>query len=624
MSTTNRRFLLLSLLLALLAGLLFTPGLPGEFFFDDIPNIVNNDSIQLRELTPSAVANVIATPQASGQMRGIPTLTFALDYWRSGGAIPGAFKATNILIHVLTAAALAWLFRSLLLLVGITEQRSRVFALGLTFAWAAHPLLVSSVLYTVQRLQTLGTLFLVLALLAYLQARRAQIAGQFGRTALLVSALLWALAMDCKEDSVLLPAYTLSLELTVLKFAAADPGLANRYRRGYLIATLAGVAIFVLVAIPSYWSQVAYDGRNFNTPERLLTEARVLCLYLWQIVVPLPSHMPFYYDWLQPSRGLLQPWTTLPAILLVFVLLAIAWRLRARWPLFSLGIFLFFSAHFITANIVGVELVFEHRNHFALIGAVLAIGSLLGHIGQRLQLRRSVQVASACTLLLALGSATVLRAQEWSSNYSLARAITLAAPHSARAWIQLCAETFKAGGGPVAGNPLLGQAIAACSQGDKLAPYALNNTALLLVLKTLNGDVTRQDWNHFQQRMNTVDMSWDNQRAPLILTYHLSLGVKLDKQQLRKAMETLARRGKLTPDRVAEIGYFFMNDLADPDAAMPYFIRAIIMSPPEDPFQFRLAEELRAKGRPDLADKIALISADMLRRSTHETPTSGQ
>src|SRR3546814_12191661 len=87
--------------------------------------------------------------------------------------------------------------------------------------------------------------------------------------------------------------------------------------------------------------------------------------------------MPFYYDWLHPSRGLLQPWTTLPAIALVLALLGTAWRLRARWPLFALGVFLFFSAHFIASHVVPLELAFEHRNHFALFGAVLAIGRLL-------------------------------------------------------------------------------------------------------------------------------------------------------------------------------------------------------------------------------------------------------
>ncbi|HEY4582067.1 MAG TPA: hypothetical protein VIG88_04260, partial [Lysobacter sp.] len=47
-----------------------------------------------------------------------------------------------------------------------------------------------------------------------------------------------------------------------------------------------------------------------------------LSLYLWQIVLPVPSHMTFFYDWLQPSRGLLDPWTTMPAWLLVLALLA--------------------------------------------------------------------------------------------------------------------------------------------------------------------------------------------------------------------------------------------------------------------------------------------------------------
>ena len=47
MSTGNGRFFLLSLAVALLAGLLFTTGLPGNFILDDVPNIVNNDTLKL-------------------------------------------------------------------------------------------------------------------------------------------------------------------------------------------------------------------------------------------------------------------------------------------------------------------------------------------------------------------------------------------------------------------------------------------------------------------------------------------------------------------------------------------------------------------------------------------------
>lgn len=600
--------LFLSLIVALLTALPFLAGLPGDFVLDDIPNIVNNDDLQLKSFDVDQLATIATAPQISGSLRVVPTLTFALDYLRAGSFDPATFKTTNILIHALTACALAWFFHALLLATRVSATRAQWAAPALALAWALHPLQVSSVLYVVQRMQTMGTLFLVLALLAYLQARRAQIAGNPGRTGLLVSMLLWVVAMGCKEDSILLPAYTLALELTVLRFGAADTGLATRLRRGYLIATLAGAAAYALWLIPNHWHWEAYPARDFSTPERLLTQARVLCLYLWQILVPLPSHMPFYYDGLPPSRGLLQPWTTLPAIAALLALLALAWRLRAPWPLFSLGVLLFFGAHFITSNVIGLELAFEHRNHFALIGAVLAVGSLLAHAGARLRLRPAAQSSLYVILLITLGSATLVRAHSWADKLAFARISTELAPHSARAWFGLCIDYFKAGGEAVKDNSNLDKAIEACRNGATAAPYALNSPATLLVLKTLRGDVTQQDWALFQDRMNTVYMGWDNQRAPMILAYYARKGVTLDKQEMLKAFSTLARRASITPFNSASLGYFIMNDLEDPDQAMPYFSVAVSAANPADPFPKQLADELRTKQRPDLARKIEDIA----------------
>jgi len=604
MRAPTLRFLSLSLFVALIAGALFTTGLPGEFVFDDIPNIVNNDAIQLKHLDASGLLKTITTPQLSGDMRVLPTLSFALDYWRGGGADPATFRITSIFIHAVTACALAWLFRSLLLAAGVKHERVQWVAPALALGWALHPLQVSSVLYVVQRLQTMGTLFLVLALLAYMQARRAQLEGRSARTAFMASLLLWVMAMGCKEDSVLLPAYTLAIELTVLGFAAASPRTAILLRRAYLVATGIGAIGFLFWVLPHYWSWDAYPARDFSSPERLLTEARVLCLYLWQIVMPLPQNMPFYYDWVQPSRSLLHPWTTLPAIALLAALLVLAWLLRVRKPLFALGIFLFFGAHFITANVVGLELAFEHRNHFALIGMVLAVGTMLADVASRINLRQSARVLACGLLLILLGSATAVRARDWRSNLTLAAAGTEAAPHSARAWIQLCASQFKAGGGAVSNNGRLGEAAAACSNGASLAPYALNNAALLIVLKTLRGDVTPEDWRDYRRRIESVNMSWDNQRATTILTYHSRQGIKLDKQELLKTLAALSHRTALDPLTNASFGYFIMNDLGEPDLAMPYFIRAIQGVKPVDPFPQQLASELVIKGRPDLAAKI--------------------
>ena len=605
MNRELRYYLLASLLVAVAGGGLFLSGLPGEFVFDDIPNIVNNKLIHIQQLDIATLSQVISSQQLSGYGRALPMLTFALDYFRAGGAEPAAFKATNILIHALTACALAWFFRSLLLAANTDQRRASWLGPALALAWAAHPLQVSSVLYVVQRLQTMGTLFLLLALMSYLQARQSQIQGRFGRPWFLATALLWAFALGCKEDSVLLPVYTLALELTVLRFGARSVRISSNLRRGYAFATVVAIAVFLFWAVPYFWHWDDYPGRDFSTADRLLTQPRVICMYLWQIVLPLPQHMPFYYDWIQPSRSLLDPWTTLPAMALIMALLASAWRARQSHPLFAFGVFIYFGAHLITSNVVGLELAFEHRNHFALVGAVLALGALVVLIFDRLSAPSGIKKAAGIAILMTLGTATLIRAHSWSSNLSLAAAATKAAPGSPRAWVDLCDNTFNAGGGiNNPSNPKLDDAIKACSTGADSNPETLNSLALLVALKTIRGDVSPADWDRFQRRLNIAFMTPDNARAPLILSYYASLGVRVDKKQLLQALATLNRRVSLDPSTLSIIGSSIMNDLGEPESAMPYFLKAIQGIPAGDPYVASLAEELRGKNRNDLAEVI--------------------
>lgn len=610
MPATRFRFVLASLLVALFAGLLFAPGLPGEFVFDDVPNITNNEAVHLERLDAEGLAKVLTTPQPSGVMRTLPTLSFAVDYWRGGGAYPKIFKTTNLAIHALTALALAWFFRSLLLAVGVAGDRARWLAPVLALAWAAHPLQVSSVLYTVQRIQTMGTLFLVLALWAYLHGRLAQVEGRPARRSLLGAVLLWAFALGCKEDSVLLPAYALALELTVLRFSAADPALSARLRRGYVIATVLALATYVAVVVPHYWSWDPHPGRDFSTLERLLTQPRVLCLYLWQILVPLPGNMPFYYDWLQPSRGLLQPWTTLPALALVLGLLGTAWALRARLPLAAFGLFLFFASHAIASNVVPLEMAFEHRNHFGLAGIVLAIGSLLAALGNRSRLHPMTGGAIVALLLFALASATLLRSHAWRNAAEIARAGTVAAPASGRAWVQLCASQFRAGGGATRDNTRLDEAITTCTRGGEEAPESLNSLTLLIVLKSLRGDLDTTDWDRLQARMRTVPMLHDNARVFSILVSHYRLGVEMDQDELLESLDILLQRASYGPQTLSNLGYFVMHDLSNPDRATPYMFRTIELVPAHDGVGYQMAAELRGRGRPDLAERIELATME--------------
>ena len=606
MMQSKYKFLLYSLVCSAIAALLFVPGLPGDFVFDDNINIVGNSGIELQSLTPAALKDTLFSTQYGGVTRIIPTLTFAIDYYRGGGLDPATFKSTSIAIHALTTLVLIVFLHNLLVAVGERSSRARWIALAMSVAWAAHPLQVSSVLYVVQRMQTLATLFIVLSLWSYLKARQAQIEGRSGRTGWMLTALLWMLALGCKEDAILLPAYTLAMELTVLRFRAASPVLARRLQRGYLCTALVGVVVFLVVVVPHYWSWDAYYNRNFSSYERLLTQGRVLCVYLWEILLPLPSHMPFYYDWLQPSRSLLQPWTTLPALLLIVALLAVAWKLRLRCPLLAFGILLFFAGHCITSNVAGLELAFEHRNHLPLLGIVLAIGSLLVSLADRLHFRPAFFASIALLLLGGLSGATVMRSGWWDSDLHLAKTSTQLAPGSTRAWNQLCVAYFNLGGGDRADNPYLDEAISACGKGAEVNVDSIKTLTNIIAMKAIQGTLSSADWDRYLQRLRHVTMTPENASSIWVIVNKARDGASMDGARLIEALDIVSRRRSLKPVESAAMGYFILGHTQQPDRAYPYFAYAVKKT--KDPaFVLGIVEELRKEGRPAWADRLETL-----------------
>lgn len=603
MPQRSLKFTLLLLLVTILACIPFLWGLPGSFVFDDGYNIVENPWVQLHSLTPSSLFEAAFSPEPGGHTRVLPTLSFALDYYRSGGFDPQAFKVTNLAIHSLTTLVLAMFFRKLLLLVGTGPGRAQWASIGLALAWAMHPLQVSAVLYVVQRMQTMATLLLLLALITYLQARTAQICGKSGRTGWLATALLWLMAIACKEDAVLLPAYTLALELTVLRFRASDAQLAVRLRRGYLIATLLGAGFFVLVAVPHYWSMGDYPGRNFSSAERLLTQARVLCMYLGQILLPLPSQMPFYYDGLRPSHGLMQPVTTAASIAFLCVLMVSAWRLREARPLFAFGVFLFFAGHFITSNVVNLELAFEHRNHLPMIGILLAAGDLLQIAANRVKLGEFSRVAITITILAALATTTAFRAHSWRNDVEHARTGTRLAPASARAWNALCVAYFNAGGGLSTKNKNLQVATSACDEAARLEPRSVAALVNVITYKTLLGTVRDEDWAHYLQRLRNVPLRTENVASLWVLINNARRGVALNDDRLLDAIEIGSQRQFFGPVEFASLGYFILGHTKHQDLAFGYFRQAVRWA--ESPaFTANLSNDLRKIGKTEWAARL--------------------
>ncbi|CAM5388912.1 hypothetical protein [Thauera mechernichensis] len=594
-------FPFLALIPALLAAALYIPGLGGSFILDDGFNILQNQLLYIEALNAESLINAALSFHDGNGARPLPMLSFALDYWRTGVMSPSAFKVTNVLIHAITTFCLAFLLRRLLLLARWDLQSASLWALIMALIWAIHPLQVSSVMYVVQRMQTMATLFIMLAMWAYLAMRQAQICGERGRGWGVLMLLFWALALACKEDAALLPAYLLALELTVLQFRASKPEDAKGLRQSYmLLAVLGGLAYF-LVVVPHYWHWDAYPGRGFSTPERLLTQARVLVMHLGQFLLPVPDRLPFMYDNLIISRGVLQPVTTLPSLLLILALIAWAWRWRRSRPLFSLGVFLFFAGHFITSNVIGLELVFEHRNHFPLIGAVLATGDLLILFWKQLGLATRPAIGGILCIAALLGTATASHAHTWGDSIRHGQKLVELLPDSTRAWTQLGGayyDRYKT----TKNEEFLIKAVETNEQGLKhiSSPSLASN---LVIYKSILGSVTSADWDRFQRLLRDSPYDWQSKFVVWILMNNSERNLNIDRERVVGSIEILGSKTRLSASESLRMAVFIFKS-SQQERALPFFVRFIEDAEAGSADVDRIIGELRNSGRDDWAQLL--------------------
>lgn len=602
---TSRRFLLAALACALVACSIFVPGLSGGFIFDDKPNIVTNYLLHVTTLHPFDLIQASLSFHAGGGSRPLAMLTFALDHWRAG-LDPQAFKTTSLVVHAIATVVLALFLRKLLCLAAWAPKRATFAALAIALVWAVHPLQVSSVLYVVQRMQTLATLFLLLAMWSYMRGRQAQMQGLPARRHWYVAGIAWVLALASKEDAALFPAYALLLELTLLKFAAADAEVARRLRKGYWVLGLVGAALYLLVVVPHYWTAEPYFTRDFNSYERLLTQGRVLVMYLGQILLPLPQNLPFYYDDLVVSRGLMQPATTLPALGLIVALLALAVSLRHRLPVFSFGLLLFFAGHFTTSNVIGLELAFEHRNHLPLVGALLALADLIRIAADRLRMPSPAIALFAMVWALACGGLTWKRADVWGDPLRLAQESTRIAPDSVRAWILLC-ETHYSAAELKPEHPSFDLAIESCEAGSRLESSAVL-LANLVTLKSINGSIEPKDWERLNTRLRQVTLNNENRNIVWGMINAIQSKLPVDGERALETIAIITERSPLNVQENIAVATALLRDGRHPEAAYPYLVNAVTSAPKDDPAVTRFLANLDRMGRSEWAERLRAMS----------------
>src|SRR6185437_6928357 len=221
-ANARRVLAIVSLALALAALLALTwwvyhPGLSGDFLVDDFANLPAIGATGPVD-NWAAFWRYITSGNADPTGRPLTLLTFLIDA-RNWPASPYPFKVTNVILHLINGALLAWVLWGLGRVLasddphppppgsaatpfasegGETRGTSRsateretlfasdnrgiaIAALFGAGAWLLHPLFVSTTLYVVQREAMLPATFVLIGLLGWMASREALANGYIKR-----------------------------------------------------------------------------------------------------------------------------------------------------------------------------------------------------------------------------------------------------------------------------------------------------------------------------------------------------------------------------------------------------------------------------------------------------------
>lgn len=357
------------------------------------------------------------------------------------------WKLTNLLLHILCGILIYFLTKGIYTNTNPSDppQKAQLLALIVAIFWLIHPLHISTVFYTVQRMTQLATLFTLAGMLSYFVARQKQ---QESKPFLLLQFVTWfilfPLAIFSKETALLYPAFIILFEIIIFQ----NNLLSNKQ----LFIILSSIILVTagLITLNSGWLFHGYNFREFTLVERLLTEPRIIVSYIGMLLLPAQNRMGFLHDDIEISQSLLTPWTTLPAIVLIAGLIILSLLIIRRQPILSLGILFFFTGHILESTIFPLELMFEHRNYLPSIGLILSTVTAVD-----LTIKNRYSVSTLAFIMFSLFIfVNWQRAAIWSSPYELYYYMEIHHPNSKRLASLLSKQASDTGNYQLARNKL--------------------------------------------------------------------------------------------------------------------------------------------------------------------------
>lgn len=429
----------------------YSNSLKASWHFDDYSNIVNNPLLHIEELTLKSITQTLYSRSHNSDadnkkmFRPLACLTFGLNWYTGQGRVTG-YHIVNALIHFLCSYLLYLTVLALLDTPFQWERYSRNDKFWIAFLsailWAVNPIQTQAVTYIVQRMTALAAFFCLFCIYLFLKARMS-LNKKTTTILYLVCLLSFIAGMASKENAAMLPFILIVIEVVFFRDLTNPRIWKLVCWSAMLIAIIAVAAAIFIGYFPDSVSFLGgYKTRPFSYAERLMTEPRILLLYLSLIFYPTPDRLAFMHD-IPISTSWLNPWTTIPSIGIIIALIMGGFFLLRRRPLIGFAIIFFFMNHVIESTIVPLELVYEHRNYLPSMFLFVPIAAgfiiLLNYYRNKQKLIFGSLCLFVLALILILGNGTYIRNMVWANEKvfwedAMAKAPGLARPPHNLAW----------------------------------------------------------------------------------------------------------------------------------------------------------------------------------------------
>lgn len=516
---------------ALLTLALYWAGLKGPFVFDDAYNL---DPLQNWLSGRASVLEIVFGNQSGMLGRPVSMASFWVSA-ATGGLHPFPFKFGNLLIHLI-CGVLAWqVTRRMLSRDPRLARHADIIGALIAAIWLIHPINVSTVLYAVQRMAQLSSLFTLAALWVYLSARTKLECGdaRAAATRLFIGfPVFLLLGVFSKENAVVAPALCLVLEIAYFRSAHAHKNVLKAFYAVFLL--IPGAAACALALHSPEQLLGGFEARSFTLIERLLSQPRALFDYIGLILWPRGGLMGLYVDDFQASHNLWSPPATLFALLALTAISVATIAFRRRAPSLFAGWFFYLVAHGVESSVLPLELYFEHRNYLPGIGMLVAVAGATDLLPKSwlpasAKVRRGI-FAVLTIIAVSFAWVTWTQVHVWRSEDAMIDQALIYHPSSARANIAKAGRLLTSG--KLDQARLLTRRVAEDpNQGARLQGYA----------STIIVDC----WSTTPPKASLLDQATSNFKAPIQLSDALSL------RQLLDMIDTKRCGDEITNERVA-------------------------------------------------------------------------